>query len=51
MEEKIGDITVWLEFAIAMISVGGAIFSFFKAKNIKEDVEYIKEVKKEIIER
>lgn len=34
MEEKIGDITVWLEFAIAMISVGGAIFSFFKAKNI-----------------
>lgn len=29
MEEKIGDITVWLEFAIAMISVGGAIFSYF----------------------
>lgn len=51
MEEKIGSITTWLEFIIALISVGGAVFSFIKAKGIKEDVEYIKEVKKEIIER
>ena len=51
MGEKIGDITVWLEFIIAIISVVGAIVSLFKAKNIKKDVEYIREVKKEIIER